>query len=117
MMSNPSAQQLLKMVAETLEEKKAIDIVSLDLHNLSLVTDYYIICHGNSDRQVQALADAVVERVEKAGYQVRGLEGMDTSRWILIDLGDVVVHIFHREDREYYDLERLWSDAKVVEPV
>lgn len=116
-MSNPSAQQLLKMVAETLEEKKAIDIVSLDLHNLSLVTDYYIICHGNSDRQVQALADAVVERVEKAGYQVRGLEGMDTSRWILIDLGDVVVHIFHREDREYYDLERLWSDAKVVEPV
>lgn len=117
MMSNPSAQQLLKMVAETLEEKKAIDIVSLDLHNLSLVTDYYIICHGNSDRQVQALADAVVERVEKAGYQVRGLEGMDTSRWILIDLGDVVVHIFHREDREYYDLERLWSDARVVEPV
>jgi len=115
--SNRPEQELMKMIVDTLDDKKALNIVSLDLHNLSFVTDYYIICHGNSDRQVQALSDAVVERVEKAGYQVRGIEGVDTSRWILIDIGDVVVHIFHREDREYYNLERLWSDAKVVELV
>lgn len=116
-MSKEATRQLLKLIVDTLEDKKAIDIVSLDLENLSLVTDYYIICHGNSNRQVQALCDAVVEEVEKAGHRIRGVEGLDTSRWILIDIGDIVVHIFHREDREYYDLERLWSDAKVVEHV
>lgn len=114
-MSSHAAKEMMKVIVETLEDKKALDIVTLDLQQISLVTDYFIICHGNSDRQVQALHDAVVERVEKEGYQVNGIEGLDTSRWILIDLGDVVVHIFHREDREYYNLERLWADAKVVE--
>jgi ribosome-associated protein len=107
----------MNVIVDALEDKKAMDIVTLDLNQISLVTDYFIICHGNSDRQVQALADAVVESVEKAGERVRGLEGLETSRWILIDIGDVVVHVFHRDDREYYNLERLWADAQVVERV
>lgn len=115
-MSN-SSSELMKLVVEALEDKKGLNIVTLDLQGISLVADYFIICHGNSDRQVQALADEVVKKVEQAGYTVRGLEGQDTARWILIDIGDVVVHVFHREDREFYNLERLWSDAKVVEHV
>jgi len=116
-MSRLSSKELMNVIVDALEDKKAMDIVTLDLNPISLVTDYFIICHGNSDRQVQALADAVVESVEKAGERVRGLEGLETSRWILIDIGDVVVHVFHRDDREYYNLERLWADAQVVERV
>ncbi|GFR37362.1 ribosomal silencing factor RsfS [Insulibacter thermoxylanivorax] len=112
-----SSNELLKIVIGALEDKKALDIVTLNLHQISLVTDYFVICHGNSERQVQALADEVVEQAEKAGCAVHGIEGLDSSRWVLIDLGDVVVHVFHRDDREYYNLERLWSDAEVVESV
>lgn len=116
-MSQKDSKQLVSQVVKALDDKKAIQIVTLDLHNISLVTDYFVICHGNSNRQVQALADAAIEQIEKAGYQLRGVEGMEAARWVLIDAGDVVVHVFHREDREFYNLERLWSDAKVVETV
>lgn len=116
-MSRLSSRELMNKILDALDDKKAMDIVTLDLNHISLVTDYFIICHGNTDRQVKALADAVVECAEKAGQRVRGVEGLETSRWILIDIGDVVVHVFHRDDREYYNLERLWADAKVVERV
>lgn len=112
---NPN--ELLNVVVKAAEDKKAMNIVALDLRGISLVADYFVICHGNSDTQVQAIATEVRKSAHEAGVSLRGLEGMDAARWVLMDLGDVVVHIFHRDEREYYNIERLWSDAKVVENV
>lgn len=107
-------KQLLKIAVEAAEDKKAQNITVLDLQKISLIADYFIICHGNSDTQVQAITNEVKKRVQAAGITVCRVEGLDTARWVLLDLGDVIVHVFHREEREYYLLEKLWSDAKVV---
>ncbi|MBB6673940.1 ribosome silencing factor [Cohnella nanjingensis] len=108
------SDKLLHAVVDAAEEKKAHEIVALNLQGISLVADYFLICHGNSDTQVLAIATEIRKRAEQLGARVR-LEGMDTARWVLIDMGDVVAHVFHRDEREYYSLERLWSDAKAVE--
>lgn len=110
-----SSEQLLQAVVASAEDKKAQNIVALDLKNVSLVADYFVICHGNSDVQVQAITTEVRKQAEARGVRVRGIEGADSGRWVLVDIGDVVVHVFHRDEREYYSIERLWSDAKVVE--
>ncbi|SDW89852.1 ribosome silencing factor [Paenibacillus sp. CF384] len=109
------SDELLKLVVKAADDKKAQNVIALDLKNISLVADYFVICHGNSDVQVQAITTEIRKQAESRGVRVRGIEGQDTGRWILVDIGDVVVHIFHREEREYYNIERLWSDAKVVE--
>lgn len=108
---------LMALAVDAAEDKKAMNVVTLNLQGISLVADYFVICHGNSETQVQAIATEIRKRAEERGARIRGLEGMDTARWVLLDLGDVVVHVFHRDDREYYNIERLWSDAKVVERV
>ena len=108
-------ETIMTEVVRAMEDKKAMKVVSLGLSGISLIADYFVICHGNSDTQVQAIAQAVKKVADENGLPLRGVEGMDTGLWVLIDLGDVVCHIFHREEREYYNLERLWSDAKVVE--
>lgn len=110
-----NADKLLEVTVAAAEEKKATRIVALNLKEISLVADYFVICSGNSDVQVQAIANEIRKQAEMVGVRVRGIEGMDSARWVLIDLGDVVVHVFHRDERDYYNLERLWSDAKVVE--
>jgi ribosome-associated protein len=115
-MSNLS-DRLLQIAVQAATDKKAINVVALHLHEISLIADYFMICHGNSDTQVLAIANEIRKQVEAQGVKIRGIEGLDTARWVLIDLGDVVVHVFHREEREYYHLERLWSDAKTVELV
>ncbi|AWP28941.1 iojap-like protein [Paenibacillus vortex V453] len=109
--------ELLNVAVAAAEDKKAMDLVVLDLRGISLIADYFVICHGNSDTQVQAIATEIRKRAHDEGVALRGLEGMDAARWVLMDLGDVIVHIFHRDEREYYNIERLWSDAKVVENV
>jgi ribosome-associated protein len=109
-----SSEALLHMTLNAAEDKKAYQITALDLKDISLVADYFVICHGNSDTQVQAITTEIRKQAETAGVKVRGIEGFDTARWVLIDLGDVVVHVFHREEREYYHIERIWSDAKVI---
>lgn len=111
-----SSEQLLKSVLSAAEEKKAHEVVALNLQGISLVADYFVICHGNSDTQVLSIATEIRKSAELLGKRVR-LEGMDTARWVLVDMGDVVAHVFHRDEREYYHLERLWSDAKAVETV
>ncbi|BCG58186.1 MULTISPECIES: ribosome silencing factor [Paenibacillus] len=111
------SQELLRLALNAVEDKKAMNVVALDLRGISLISDFFIICHGNSDTQVQAIATEVRKVAQEAGALIRGIEGMDSARWVLMDLGDVVVHIFHRDEREYYNIERLWSDAKVVEHV
>ncbi|HZG76545.1 MAG TPA: ribosome silencing factor [Paenibacillus sp.] len=110
-----SPNALLQLAVEAAEDKKAQNIVALDLTGISPVADYYVICHGNSDTQVQSITTEIRKKSEEAGVRVRGVEGFDTARWVLLDIGDVVVHVFHREEREYYNIERLWSDAKSVE--
>jgi len=110
-----TSDELLAELVRVLDAKKAQNIISLNLKGISLIADYFIVCHGNSVTQVQALANEVRAKAMELKAEFRRMEGYDSARWVLIDLGDVVVHIFHREDREYYNLERLWSDAKVEE--
>ena len=96
-------------------DHKAIDLVILEVKNLSSFTDYFLICSGNSDRQVQAIANHMEETLGKQGFPPLGIEGKREGRWILLDYGDVVIHIFYQPVREFYDLERLWVDAPRVE--
>jgi len=110
-------QQLLDLVWDAADSKKANDLIALDLRGISIIADYFVICHGNSETQVQAIATEIRKKAEEAGARVRGIEGMDKARWVLVDLGDVVAHVFHRDERDYYRLEKLWSDAKAVERV
>jgi ribosome-associated protein len=85
------------------------------MKGVSLIADYFLICHGNSDKQVQAIARELKDKAEENGYTVKRLEGFDQARWILVDLGDIVAHVFHKDERGYYNLERLWGDASFVE--
>lgn len=107
-------EKLLEAVVNGVEDKKAHDVVALDLQGISLIADYFVICSGNSDTQVLAIASEVKKVADKLGVTIKGVEGENTARWVLIDLGDVVVHVFHREEREYYNIEKIWTDAKVV---
>jgi len=104
-------QELLKIAVKAADDKRAEDILALNMKGISLIADYFIICHGNSDKQVQAIAKEMKEKAQENGYDVKRIEGFDEARWVLIDLGDVVAHIFHRDERSYYNLERLWGDA------
>lgn len=106
--------KLLMTTVKAADDKRAEDIMVLDMKGISLIADYFLICHGNSDKQVQAVAREIKEKAEENGYVIRRMEGFDEARWILIDLGDVVAHVFHRDERSYYNLERLWGDAPVL---
>jgi ribosome-associated protein len=112
-----SPEAIMTLVVDAAEDKKAMNVVTLNLQGISLVADYFVICHGNSETQVQAIASEARKKAQEQGVRIRGYEGVDTARWVLLDLGDVVMHVFHRDEREYYNIERLWSDAKVVERV
>ncbi len=99
--------------AEFAASKKALDVMILDLRNLSDVTDYYVLCSGESDTQVKAITDAIIDGMERSGVKSFRREGYTNLQWVLLDFFDVVVHIFHQRTREYYELERLWGDAPV----
>jgi ribosome-associated protein len=114
----PAAEQpsleVARRVVELVEDKKAADIVLLDLGGLTTVADHFVICSGGSERQIDAIADAVVEGLKKDGVQAIGREGVAGSHWILLDFGGVVVHVFTPPERDYYQLERHWSQAKTI---
>ncbi len=96
-------------------EKKAQDIVILDVSEVLVITDHFLICSGNSERQVKTIADEIERRLlENEKRKPARREGEREARWVVLDFVDFIVHVFHREDRDYYDLERLWSDARVV---
>ena len=105
------AETLAKRIVTGLDEMKAIDIRSIDVRDLTSVTDVMIIASGRSDRQVRALAQRAVEIATKAGVRVLGTEGEREGQWILVDLGDVIVHLMHPTARAYYQLEKLWDDS------
>ncbi|MCM3237073.1 ribosome silencing factor [Heyndrickxia oleronia] len=104
-------RELLNIAVKAADDKRAEDIVVLNMKGISLIADYFLICHGNSDKQVQAIASEIKDKSEEIGYSVKRMEGFDEGKWVLIDLGDVVAHVFHRDERSYYNLERLWGDA------
>jgi ribosome-associated protein len=102
------------IVVDAASDKKAEDILVLNVSEVTTIADLFVIVSGRGERQVQAIADAIVEKAKAAGRQPYGIEGYNAGRWVLIDLGDVVVHAFVPEERELYRLERLWGDAPVV---
>lgn len=106
---------LLEVAFKAADDKNAEDIAVLNMEGISLLADYFVICSGSSDRQVQAIAREVMEKAHEAGNEVKSVEGFDSARWILVDLGDVVVHVFHKDERSYYNLERLWREAPEME--
>ena len=98
-------------IVEILEDKKAKDISIINIEEITSLADYFVICTGTSTTHIKTLADELDERMDKQGFKPLRKEGYNSARWILIDYGDVVVHIFHEEDRSFYKLERLWSDG------
>jgi len=106
-------RELLQTAVKAADDKRAEDILVLNMKGISLVADYFMICHGNSDKQVQAIAREIKDKAEEYGYEIKRMEGFDEARWVLIDLGDVIAHVFHRDERSYYNLERLWGDAPI----
>ncbi|RPI06706.1 MAG: ribosome silencing factor [Ignavibacteriae bacterium] len=110
-----TARLLAKRIAELMISKKAIDVVILDLKKLTSATDHFVICSADSDTQVKAIADSVETGMESLGENVWHKEGYHALRWIVLDYVDVVVHVFHKEERAFYNLDRLWGDAKRTE--
>jgi len=106
----------LKLIKDLLEEKKAKDLVFLNVAPLTNLADYFVIASAESTTHARALADYLEEKLEKAGYEVDHVEGKDYGHWILLDLGDTIVHVFTPETREYYGLEWIWADAEKVNP-
>ncbi len=106
------ARLMAEKIARILYNKKAQDIIILDVRHLTVITDYMVIASGRNFLQTKALADDVDDALAEAGVALRSREGKDEGKWIVLDYGSVLVHVFHPEDREYYHLERLWDDGK-----
>lgn len=108
------SKQLLEMVVKAADNRRAEDITALKVDQVSPMADYFVIMTGGSDRQVQAIANAIIEKAHEKGVNIGSVEGKNHAKWILIDLGDVVVHVFREETRQFYNLEKLWSEAPLV---
>ncbi len=109
------SRKMAKMACLALDEKKGKDIKVIDIHEVSVLGDYFIIASGTNQNQVQAMVDNVEEQLGRAGFEPRQIEGTKNSSWILMDYGDVIVHVFDEENRLFYDLERIWRDGKAVD--
>lgn len=112
-----SSKKMAALVCTALEDKKASNIKVINIENVSALADYFIIASGTNRNQVQAMADNVDETLGRAGHPSKQVEGYASANWILLDFGDVVVHLFDEESRLFYDLERIWRDGKSVEVV
>ncbi len=108
------SNELARTIVDIAEEKKASNIVLLDIRNVSYIADYFVICSGNSERQVKAIAHDIEETLDRQEISPNSKEGLDQGRWALLDYGDVIVHVFAPAERDYYRLEKLWSNAQTV---
>ena len=106
--------EIAKTIVDVASDKKASDVVLLDIREMSVIADYFVICTGANPRQIQAIASAIEDKMSEVGIQRRGQEGNVDSGWLLLDYGDIIVHIFGPMEREFYRLERLWSGAPTV---
>ena len=111
---NLNSEQLSQIVAALTVEKKAEQVVILDLREITSITDYFVICSGDSEVQIKAICDHITEQLEQKDIKIWHVEGYQSLNWVLMDLVDVVIHIFKPEVRDYYALERLWGDAKIT---
>jgi len=111
-----TAEELKQIVITALEDLKGQDIIALDVQKLTNVTDYMVFCSGTSNRQVKSLADNAQFEAKKRGAKILGSEGELEGEWVLVDLGDVIVHVMLPETRAFYDLERMWSQPAVSAP-
>ena len=115
-MSTVSTEKMMAQIAcKAIDDKKGQDIKVIDIHNVSVIADYFVIASGTNSNQVQAIVDNVEEQLGRAGIEAKQIEGNRNSSWILMDYGDVIVHVFDEENRLFYDLERIWRDGKVLE--
>ena len=108
------AREMAKLACDALAEKKANGIKVIDIKNISVIADYFVLADGDNQNQLQAMQDAVDEALYKNGVHAKQVEGNQHSTWILMDYNDIIIHIFSKEDRLFYDLERIWKDGKEI---
>ncbi len=108
------SKQMVKLAYEALEDRKGEDIQIIEIKDISIIADYFIIANGTNTPQVDALVDSVSDKLGRNGFEPKRIEGVRSASWILMDYGDVVVHVFSKEDRLFYNLERIWRDGKTV---
>jgi ribosome-associated protein len=108
------SKKMALMAVEALEDKKGADISIIDISEISVLADYFIIASGTNRNQIQAMSDSVEEKLGQAGYEPKQIEGYQAAGWILLDYKDIIVHVFSEEDRAFYDLERVWRDGKEI---
>ena len=111
-MENSSIKEAVKLAYKALDEKKASDITIIDISQLSIVANYFIIASADNIRQTSALCDNVEDTLGRAGYEPKQIEGRASANWILMDYRDVIIHIFDKENRLFYDIERIWKDGR-----
>lgn len=102
----------LEIIKKACEDKKGMDVQILNIGKMSSIAEYFVIVSGNSSTQVSAIADEVEDKMAEAGFEPTNKEGRNSMRWILLDFDDIIVHVFHRDERDYYNIERLWSDTE-----
>ncbi len=109
------SREMAKSACRALSEKKAEELRVIEISEISPLADYFIIATGGNSNQIQAMVDAVEEEMEKTGHSAKQIEGNRNSTWILMDYSDIIVHIFSKEDRLFYDLEKIWTDGRKIE--
>ena len=109
------SKKMAAIAIDALEDRKGEDVHTIDISSISTIADYFVIASGTNINQVQALADNVQEMLGRAGYMTKNVEGYEGANWILLDFGDIVVHVFDSENRLFYDLERIWRDGKQID--
>lgn len=110
------SKKMAQIAYRALEEKKGEDIKIVDISTVSILADYFLIANGVNENQVRAMSDSVEEELARAGHPLKQREGYGTGKWILLDFGDIIVHVFDKENRLFYDLERIWRDGKTISP-
>lgn len=109
------SREMAKIACNALDEKLGEDIKVIDISNISVLADYFIIANGTNESQVRALVDNVEEKLEKAGFELKQREGYGLGSWVLLDFNEIIVHVFDKENRLFYDLERIWRDGKHID--
>ena len=110
------SKEMVKLAYKALDEKKAEDIKVIDISEISVLADYFIIANGTNESQVRALVENVEEMLSKEGFEPKQREGYGLGNWVLLDFGNIIVHVFDKENRLFYDLERIWRDGKIMDP-
>lgn len=113
---NDTSRKMARIAYEALSDKKAEDIRIIDISEISVIADYFIIVSASNLNQLQAMADAAEEQLYKAGFHCAQKEGNNSSTWVLMDYKDIIIHLFSKEDRLFYDLDRIWQDGRTIQP-